>query len=282
MDMSLIVNNIMSPIVNFVLVFIYSVLSFVFSSVVLFIFVFLCKYPVFLKKNKPAYLSDLDITFLPFDLTRWIIYDILTRKERTNIFNEFGFTLFCGRQGAGKTISMVNYLRKMKKEYPKVKIICNFKCCYADKYMDDWRDLLNINNGEDGVIFAIDEIHSEYSAASWKDFHENILSQISMQRKQRIKIIASSQAFARVVKPIREQTFSVVDCHTYFNRLTICHEYDAIDYPSDGIRPRARHKPKKLSKLWFVQSNAIRKAYDTYEKIKQMRKVEYLPRNERH
>ncbi len=73
--------------------------------------------------------------------------------------------------------------------------------------MTSWRDFMEIRNGTKGVLFLIDEIHSEYSSKSWKDFPEELLSEISQQRKQRIKIVATSQIYSRVVKQLREQAF---------------------------------------------------------------------------
>ena len=52
-----------------------------------------------------------------------------------------------------------------------------------------------LHNGNKGVMFAIDKIHSEWPSASWKDFPEVLLSEITQQRKQLIKIVASSQVF---------------------------------------------------------------------------------------
>lgn len=251
-------------------------------SIVTFVLLFLLVCPFYLKKDKKAFLINRKISFKYYDLIRWMVYDFITRGERRFIFKPFGFTIFVGRQGQGKTISLVKYLHEMKKRYPKCLIICNFESSVSDMRMKDWHDLLEINNGEDGVIFAIDEIHSEYSSASWKDFPENILSQISMQRKQKIKIVATSQVFARVAKPIREQTFSVIECHTYFNRFTTNREYDSEDYVTAENGITVRKKVRAIWKSRFVQDNVLRASYDTYEKIERMRKVEFIPRNERH
>lgn len=281
-DMKSIVMNMFAPIVGFIRTLLIAVLSVLLVAVLLFVVIFLVRYPFFLKKDKALYLQGLTIKFKYYNLIRWLIYDFLTRGERKFFFAPFGFTIFVGRQGQGKTLSMVNYLHEIKEKYPKCKIITNFKCAISDKYMDDWRDLLEINNGEDGIIFAIDEIHSEYSSASWKDFPENILSQISMQRKQKIKIVATSQVFARVAKPIREQTFSVIDCRTYFNRFTTNREYDSVDYDTANNGITVKKKIRPIWKSSIVQSNDLRSSYDTYEKIERMRKVDFIPRNERH
>lgn len=49
------------------------------------------------------------------DLIRWLIYDLLYTIINGKVFKPYGLTCFVGRQGGGKTISMVEYLDKRKK-----------------------------------------------------------------------------------------------------------------------------------------------------------------------
>ncbi len=248
--------------------------------VVILVFVLTCRIKPW--KLSPEYLEELKIRFLPYNLLRWWLYDLVNAKNIAKVFQPYGFTIFVGPQGAGKTTAMVKYLQDNKKRYPNCMIVTNFKCDFADHQMKDWKDFLEIRNGQDGVIFAIDEIHSEYSSAKWQDFPEVLLSQISMQRKQRIKIVATSQMFSRVAKPIREQAFSVVVCHTYYGRLTTCKEYDACSFVVSG--DSAYTVRKGVKPIWrniFVQSNDLRRSFDTYEVIERMKKLEFIPRDKR-
>ena len=279
--MTAIMQRVFSPVVDMFFSFIYGVLSVALFFLFLFVLVFVLRYKMYPPNIKADRLEKLSISFLPYDLFRWLVWDFLTRKQRDQVFSEYGFSIFTGRQGAGKTVSMVRYLDLMRKKYPNVKIITNFNYAYADKRMKDWRDFMEIRNGEDGVIFAIDEIHSEYSAASWKDFPEALLSEISMQRKQRVKIVATSQVFCRVAKPIREQAFSVMVCRTYFGRLTFFKEYDAAEYSTSDTPYKVKKSVKPIWKSVFVQSNALRRSFDTYEKIERMKKLDFIPRGER-
>ena len=280
-DMTAIMQRVFSPVVDMFFSFIYGVLSVALFFLFLFVLVFVLRYKMYPPNIKADRLEKLSISFLPYDLFRWLVWDFLTRKQRDQVFSEYGFSIFTGRQGAGKTVSMIRYLDLMRKKYPNVKIITNFNYAYADKRMKDWRDFMEIRNGEDGVIFAIDEIHSEYSAASWKDFPEALLSEISMQRKQRVKIVATSQVFCRVAKPIREQAFSVMVCRTYFGCLTFFKEYDAAEYSTSDTPYKVKKSVKPIWKSVFVQSNALRRSFDTYEKIERMKKLDFIPRGER-
>ena len=222
------------------------------------------------------------IRYKYLDLFRWLLVDFLERDKHRGEFREYGFTFFVGRQGAGKTISMVRYLEVMKERYPDCLVVANFQYYRADRIMTDWRDLLTIRNGTKGVIFAIDEIHSEYDSSKWADIPEDLLSEISQQRKQRVKIIASAQFFGRVAKPLREQAVSVVACRTLFGRLTLNREYDALEYISVIDNPlAAAQKIKPLRKSSFVQSDFLRQCYDTYAKVERMRQTKFIRRSER-
>lgn len=271
-----------NPIFSFIInLLIFAVIALV-VLLIAFIASFFITCKINLLKINVKQLRECKVKFVIFDLFRWLLVDFLTRKERANIFPDFGFTFYVAKQGGGKTISIVHYLKRMKMKYPDCIIVANFNCAYADFYMKDWRDILNIRNGTNGVIFAIDEIHSEYSAANWKDVPENLLSEVSQQRKQRVKIVASAQYFCRIAKPLREQASTVIACNTsFFGRFTSCRVFDGERYSSALESPTAMAALKPVSKHSFVQSDSIRNCYDTYEKINIMRKIKFIPRNER-
>lgn len=280
-NMNEIFSNMFKPVTDFIYGFFFVVLCGILIAFVGFCVLFCIVYRVNPLVHCPSYLAGLRIKWVPYDFVRWLLYDIQTRGARKKVFNRFGFTIFCGRQGAGKTISMVDYLNKAKEAYPKCKIVTNFKYAYSDYIMKDWRDFLEIRNGEDGVIFAIDEIHSEYSAESWKDFPETVLSEISQQRKQRVKIVATAQVFTRCAKQIREQAFSVIVCNTFLGRLTLTKEYDAAEYGTSDSPYIVKKRCRPIGRSVFVQSNDLRESYDTFEKIEKMKKIPFIPRHER-
>ena len=234
-----------------------------------------------LRLTVPA-LKAAKIKWKYFDFVRWLLVDFKERNIHKNEFREYGFTFYVGRQGAGKTASMVEYLDRMKARYPDCIIVTNFGYYQSDHIMKSWRDLVTIRNGTDGVIFAIDEIHSEYSSAAWKDVPEEILSEVSQQRKQRVKIVATAQFFTRVAKPLREQAATVVSCKTIAGRLTSGKEYDALQYAMVMDNPNVvKKKLKPLRKHSFVQSDAFRESYDTYEKIERMEKMKFTDKDRR-
>ena len=209
----------------------------------------------------------------------WKVVDFKNSLKYGKKFNEYGLTMYCGRQGAGKTISMVSYLEEMRWKYPHCLIGTNFGYVNQDFVISSWEDFFNVRNGELGVIFAFDELQNEWDSSKWDKFPEGLLRQITMQRKQKIKIVATSQVYTRVVKALREQCFEVVECYTLFGRWTFCKAFDADDYNAVIDNPDKKRRLYKKWKKSFVQDNYIRELYDTdlvIEKIK-----EYEPGNKK-
>ena len=138
----------------------------------------------------------------------------------------------------------------------------------------------SLKNGTDGVIFAIDEIQNEFSCANSKDFPETLLSQITQQRKQRVCILATSQVFTRVAKPLREQCFVVVLCQTFFSRYTRLKYYDADDYIEYADNPSSEKKRKlhKKQLQTFVQTDELRDLYNSYELIERLNRTGFAPK----
>lgn len=209
----------------------------------------------------------------------WLYKDF---KNRKNKFKLYGLRLYTGRQGAGKTIGLVYDLERFRRKYPKAKIYTNFGYKHQTASLTSLNDLIDpaFKNGTDGVIFAIDEIQNEFSCANSKDFPESLLSQITQQRKQRVCILATSQVFTRVAKPLREQCFIVILCRTFFGRYTQLKYYDADDYSEYSECP-TREKRRKLHRkrfLTFVQTDALRDLYNSYELIERLNRTGFSPK----
>lgn len=213
-------------------------------------------------------------------LIYWWIMDIVHYDK--NLFREYGLRLYCGRQGSGKTMGIVHDLENLRRRYPKAKIYTNFGYKAQTGALTSLNDLIDpaFKNGTDGVIFAIDEIQNEFSSATSKDFPESLLSQITQQRKQRVCILASSQVFNRVSKPLREQTFIVVECKTIFGRYTKLKYVSADDYLvyAENPTPKNRLKLRKLKLTTFVQTDVLRNCYDSYELIRRLSRDGFSPK----
>lgn len=222
------------------------------------------------------------ILFLFFCLNYWLkfkpilavalaIHDYIHMDKKR--FRGYGFWLYCGLGGSGKTLSMVEYMNRMKRKYPRVKIYTNFNYQYADGFINSWQDLIDFDNGDDGIIFGFDEIHLTFASQNWQDCPNNMLDYISQQRKLHKQIVASSQVFTRIDKKLREQTNFVVECHSFFlgrwvfNRAFNTAEYLANDEKGDR-GARKRHRAWRYS---FIAFDKIRNSYDTMQLMKELK-----------
>lgn len=216
--------------------------------------------------------------------------DIKARRD-PDFFWPTGTQVYCGRQGSGKTISAVKHVEDMKRNYPRSIIVSNIGLAHFEpREFKNERELLDVlesfdrrteyiqfqsmdelalaltkvNNGKYGVIYVVDEIHTYFNALDSKNIPMYVFTEISQQRKQRKLIIATSQIFMRMAKPLREQCDNLIICHTYFGVFTTQTVYDGmtLEQQYDGSLVG-----KVIKKGWFWHNRYIRDSFDTYQKV---------------
>lgn len=174
--------------------------------------------------------SSLNGSKNPFNLFRTIKYKKKFKKEHPTYFDPDGLLVFCGPQGAGKTLSAVNYVRDLTWVYPKVKVVTNVDIKGLNPVVDvieyeGIQSLTTVENGYEGVIFLIDEIHLEFNSLESKNIPIEVMIEVSQQRKQRKHIVGTSQQFLRLAKPLREQIKNLVICRNMFRAYSIQFAY---------------------------------------------------------
>ena len=195
------------------------------------------------------------------------------RAEHPEYFDPEGLLVFCGPQGSGKTLSAVQYCRKVISQYPD----CIFCTNVAIKGLpsgtkvveyDGLDSIKNLENGYSGVLYLIDEIHLEFNSLESKNIPIEVMVEVSQQRKQRKHIVGTSQQFLRLAKPLREQVKNLVICRNFLNCIQFNKLVDgATIMEKDG---HVKMDVKKKS-LWFHTPDLYR-SYDTYAKMKRYRK----------
>ena len=156
------------------------------------------------------------------DIFRQIKYTKEFYKTHPGYFRPDGLIIFEGPQGSGKTLSAVNYVYNLLNDYPKALLVSNIEL--TDYPVDNERsfefteakDLTKYKNGYYGIIFLIDEIQLYFNSLGSKNIDLGVMTQIAQQRKQRIQIVATSQVFGRMAKPLREQFDTVIHCEKKF------------------------------------------------------------------
>lgn len=204
------------------------------------------------------------------DIIKKIYKNIKNKNDRP--FDKYGFHLYCGLGGKGKTLSVVHQLKQYRERYPKLWIVTNFKCDLADQHMTNWKDLIEIENPNGvkyGVVFAFDEIHLTLNSDGFKSRPDDLLEYISQQRKLHKQILATAQVFTRVDKVLREQTNIVIECNNIlgrwvFNKAFLTEEYLVnAELKDNGMRRRRRAYRNN-----FIATNSLYNLYDTHEVMK--------------
>ena len=122
-----------------------------------------------------------------YDAPKQYIYDLAHRP--LNFFPVHGLIIFEGRQGSGKTSSMVHYIHDLQSQYPHVKTITNFGYSSEETPLIDWRQLITYKNGYEGVIVGIDELQNWFSSKQSANFPPEMLAVVTQNRKNRRVIL---------------------------------------------------------------------------------------------
>ena len=169
--------------------------------------------------------------------------------------------------GAGKTISMIEYAMRMQEEYPLSKCCSNLGYKYEDNKLKDWRMLMHYKNGKQGVIVIMDELQNWFSSNDSKNFPPEMLGVITQNRKNRRIILGTSQNFYLLAKAIRSQATEVRRCTTLLGCLTIVRRAEPILDSEGNV---AEWKRRGL--YFFVHNKKLRESYDTYKVIENLSK----------
>lgn len=199
-----------------------------------------------------------------------IYWDTILKQWTKPEKNQFptGSRVYKGFQGSGKTLSMVDYAIRLQKEYPKCKIFSNIKIKGLNNYnyIEDENGLiaaLQCRNSGDGVLILLDEAHLFFNKK--KGISLDVLTAISQQRKDRKRMVFSSQIWEELDISLRKQVKEIVNCRCLFGLL----QFNTL---SDGEtlawnKQDGEYQAKKIGSELFKHTNELYNAYDTYQKI---------------
>lgn len=216
-----------------------------------------------------------------FHFLRWKFIDIKREiKKKDKLPGVYGVWLYVGLPGRGKTVSMVDYLYRMKKKWgSKIKIYTNFSFELEDGPITHWKDLINISH-DVPIIFALDEVQLTFNSRNWKDFPSEMVTLLTQNRKMKKQLICSAQSFERVDKVFRELTHFVIECRTLAGRWTFQRAFETVEYMKgqESVKGRKRVRAWRYS---FIQTDYLRSLYDTMKRLDSLIKQEYLSDDER-
>jgi len=191
-------------------------------------------------------------------------------------FDPHGIVVFEGEQGAGKTISLVQYAETLKKKYPLCKVVSNTALTFQDEPLDDWHKLTTYTNGAQGVCCVIDECQNYFNSKQSKDFPPEMLSVVTQNRKNRRIILMTAQQFYMLAKDIRTQATEIRSAFTFLGCLTFVIRRKPY-FDSEGTPV----KMKYLGMYFFVQTEELRNSYDTYAVIEGLSKSGFKKKEDR-
>ena len=169
-------------------------------------------------------------------------------------------------QGQGKTLSMVDYAFRIKKEFPECVIFSNirlngidYKYIYSD---EDVKDALSYTNGKKGVLVLLDEAHLYFGKKTGIGLET--LTAISQQRKDRRRIVFSSQIWEELDISLRKQVKDIVKCRKFLNIVILNYmKGETLHYNKLESTYEADHDHYEIFKL----NDEFYNRYDTYQKI---------------
>lgn len=191
-----------------------------------------------------------------------------------------GSRVYKGYQGSGKTLSMVKYALDLSKAYPNCEVFSNFIIKGIDNFNliqsdDDLKYALSLRNGTDGVLVLLDEAHLYFGKKSGIPL--DVLTAISQQRKDRRRIVFSSQIWEELDISLRKQVKEIVSCRCVFGCIQINTISDGESLSYDKLV--GEYVAKKIRTEIFKHNIELYNSYDTLQKIITNNQYSRIPSN---
>lgn len=177
---------------------------------------------------------------------------------------KFGIYCYCGKQGQGKTYSVVEYL----KENSDLPIYANIKSIKGIKYkyFNGFNQLLELRDKTDCII-VYDEIFTALTRSS--KINQDVLDFLSQMRKRRIIFLTTAQEWLEINITLRRYCRYQIDCkmrNILGFGILIKNMYDAelMKWSNDDNEYIAPLETRTISKCNLCIANL----YDTFEQIK--------------
>ena len=199
------------------------------------------------------------------DLPKQFTNDLFNRNPE--FFRYQGLIIFEGRQGSGKTSSMIQFAREIQEEYPLCKCLSNLNYKNQDLELNHWKQLVDFKNGKKGIVAIMDELQNWFSSNQSKDFPPEMLQTITQNRKNRRIILGTAQNFYLLAKAIRSQCTEVRRCTTLLGCLTIVRRFEPILDSEGNVQ-----EFKNRGWYFYVHDEDLRNSYDTYHVIESLSK----------
>ena len=191
-----------------------------------------------------------------FDFFKWCYWDLRNPREKL----PQGITVYVSDAGTGKTLSVVEYLKRAPLIYPNVKIYTNIGFEGQDGAIETVQDL--INAPANSILF-IDEINLVLNSHDWKNVDPAILHPLTQHRKVAKQIVATAQSFGHINKQFRDFTTEIIEVDNWRRRWF----FQKAFYRDDFKQIEGKDNEYKANRIrWtynFVADNDLFNSYNT-------------------
>lgn len=180
-------------------------------------------------------------------------------------FQYAGLWNFTGSQGSGKTLLMMHMLKQVLEDSPNAIVVSNISIYGIPSYpYTGIEDFEKYDNGKDGVIFVIDEIHTLFNSLESKNMPLSQMQVWCQNRKNRRLILGTTQRFNRVAKGVREQTTWNYECRKGIAGVLYSYRvYDGSDYDDNG-----NYTGEEPHRHFYIPNVSVMRMYNTLEVVK--------------
>ena len=199
-----------------------------------------------------------------------IFWDTFPKKYIKPKKNQFptGSRVYKGYQGSGKSLSMAKYALDISKAFPECVIFSNMNIRGIKNFVFIENDAilkqaLEFRNGSAGVLILLDEAHLYFNKKSGIPL--DVLTCISQQRKDRKRLVFSSQIWEELDISLRKQVKEIVSCRTFFGKFQINTISDGESLTYDKLA--SEYVAKTIRTEIFKHNQELYDSYDTYQKI---------------
>lgn len=177
---------------------------------------------------------------------------------------KFGVYCYCGKQGSGKTYSVVEFLRQ-NKDLPIYANVSTLKDLNYT-YFNGFDELLKLRDKSDCII-VYDEIFTALTKSS--KINQDVLDFLSQMRKRRIIFLTTAQEWLEINITLRRYCRYQIECrmlNVFGLGILLKHCYDAeqMKWSQEDNEYVAPLEETTISKCNVCVANS----YDTFEQIK--------------
>lgn len=205
----------------------------------------------------------------PFDFVKWVTYDIIRGKDFHKLFGIWAFT---GYYGQGKTMGCVTFAKKLQKDYPhkNIKIFSNIDVVGQERRIESWEEILDLPKNS---IMIYDESQADWNCNN-RDFPDDLLRQLTQQRKKQLALFMTSPVYNRMNINIRESVNFVIVCK---NILSLDRWFKYTFYRAEDYEMYRENKIKLMMNkhfdLSFIATDEVYSTYDTVEQVETIKVI---------